>query len=77
MLVGDSQLLGGTNAQISRPKRILPKNADRTFDSLFILYFGHRIYFCQYRVQSAIEIKDLRTEASEKFPCGERDLLKQ
>ena len=40
---------------------------------------GHTIHFCQYGVQSAVEIKDLMTETSEIFPLGEkeRELLKQ
>ena len=33
---------------------------------------GSRTRFCQYGVQPVVEIKDLGTETSENFPCGEK-----
>ena len=34
---------------------------------------GHRIYFSQYCVQSAVEIKDLRTETTENYHSGKKN----
>ena len=54
-----------------------PRTLTGCLGSLLILYLGTQNSFCQYGVQSAVEIKDLRTETSEIFPLRERDLLKQ